>query len=88
MGMKRRKSHKDVEFQIDQKTFKTFAEACEHAVILAVMGSNVTIDVIVWTASGARWWGGAEAVMQYRDDPEASVFERIVVKADSKGRVR
>jgi len=36
------------------------------------------IDVCIWTIGGARWFGGDDAVEAYREDPDASVFERWV----------
>jgi hypothetical protein len=93
----RPKTHKDVEFQVApasdhshrvSKSFKTFTEAASEAVATSVMhGEPVVIDVIVWSPSGARWYGGDDAVALYKDDPETSVFERIVVKADGQGRI-
>ncbi len=100
MATKRRKSHKDVEFAVGSTEAptgpihgafyeRTFGGAAERAVILARHGvrGKATIDVIVSSVAGARWWGGPEAAQRYRAEPEASVFERIIVRADSKGSV-
>lgn len=87
-------THKDVEFHveargIDAQIFKSFDKACGHAVGLAASGKeNVRVDVCIWSLEGARAWGGDDAVQEYNEDPDASVFERIEVKTDSKGRVR
>lgn len=82
----------DLEFHVDThngtRTFGRLDEAAGLAVSLAASdGRPHDIDVVVWTAKGARKYGGDAAVAQYRDDPEASVFERITVRADSRGRI-
>ena len=84
-----KKSHKDVEFFVaDKEAVRTFAEAAQNAIAeSASTGQPVTIDVVVWSRAGAKWWAGDEGVEQYKDDPEASVFERIVVQAQSQGRI-
>ena len=92
--MARRTTHKDVEYHVedrqlsDARVFKSFDEAASFALVRAVShGLPVTIDVVIWSPSGARFYGGDDAVSQYKDDPEASVFERISVKANSAGRI-
>lgn len=45
--------------------------------IAASNGEASSVDVLVWTEAGARWYGGDDAIERYREDPEASVFERI-----------
>lgn len=90
----RAKTHKDVEFHVTEADgggamyYKRFDEACSIAVgASASQGRAYVVDVIVYSASGARWWGGAAAVESYREDPDASVFERIKIRADNQGRV-
>jgi hypothetical protein len=86
---------KDLEFQVSQvrsfspsTTFKSFEKACSHAVSLACShGEDVQIDVLAWTRAAARAWGGDAGVEIYNEDPEASVHERIIIKAESKGRI-
>lgn len=85
--MARAKSHKDVEFEIGAKHFKKWAEAASFALALAGTGQAVTLDVLVWSRAGARWWGGEHGVERYKEDPEASVFERLLVRVDNQGRV-
>lgn len=91
--MKRSKTHKGVEFAVDdaggnERIFKQFDAAAGFAVSMAATrGEKVNIDVLVYSVSGARWWGGDEAAMVYRDDPDASVHERISVRADARGRI-
>lgn len=66
----------------------TFGEACKKAVVLAVSGGQeILIDVVCWSRAAARAWGGDAAVEAYNEDPEASVHERIVIKAESQGRI-
>lgn len=88
-----KKMHKDLEFAVNdasgrQRTFKKFDEACGFAVSLAASdGGEHNIDVLAYSEAAARFWGGDDAVEVYREDPEASVHERIVVRADAKGRI-
>lgn len=85
--------HKDLEFHVDRpngSTFitKSFPEASAMAVSIAASnGRKVNIDVICWSVGAARAWGGDSGVEQYKEDPEASVFERIEVRADAQGRI-
>lgn len=88
-------AHKDVEYAVDDprgqgrtRHFPAFAEAAAHAVVMALnYGGRVFIDVIVYSKDGARSFGGSDAVEQYMEDPEASVFERLEVKVNGMGRV-
>jgi hypothetical protein len=88
-------THKDVEFHVEQtnsarppRHFGNFWEACAHAISQCLSnGMPVTLDVVIWSKAGAGFWGGDDAVEEYKEDPEASVFERIVVRAESQGRV-
>lgn len=87
-------AHKDLEFAVamakagGEKIYKTFAEACGFAVCIAVStGEDVNIDVLCWSRAAAIDWQGDAGADSYDEDPDASVFERIVVKADSQGRV-
>lgn len=34
------------------------------------------VDVVIWTEDGARAYGGSDAISSYKEDPDASVFER------------
>ena len=86
-------AHKDVEYAVEsydgrEKIFRSFQDACSHAVTMSVShGKYVNIDILVWSKQGARSLYGDEGVEQYLEDPEASVFERIVIQAESVGRV-
>jgi hypothetical protein len=84
------KRHKDLEFAVDdasghQKTFKTFEEAAGFTIAMASSnGSEVNIDVLCWSKAAAKAWGVEE---QYEEDPEASVTDRITIRAEHVGRV-
>ena len=45
------------------------------------------IDVLVYGEDGADAFGGSEAVDEYREDPEASVFRRFEIEVHDLGRV-
>jgi hypothetical protein len=91
--MPRAKSHKDVEFAVDnydgsEKIFKHFDQAVMFAVHKSLSGrSDVHVDVLIHSVAGARWWGGNDGVEEYRSDPDASVAQRIEIKAIDVGRV-
>lgn len=88
-----KRTHKDVEFSVDdasgkERLFRTFGEAAGFAVALATKdGREKNIDVLIYSVAGARWWGGDHAVEEYKEDPEASVSDRIEVRADHQGRI-
>ncbi len=86
---------KDVEFHVEAKryletrVYTTMGEAASVAIgVAASTGLTVTIDVCIWSEAGAKAYGGDHGVEQYREDPDASVFERIEVKANALGRIR
>ena len=91
--MATKRSHLDVEFQVTgpggrDVVFHTFDEAAAFAVRTSVGDGTWTgIYVVVRSEAGARWYGGELAVEQYRSDPEASVFEKLNVKAVSEGMI-
>ena len=88
---------KDVDFEVDfagkpKRTdgpFYThdYGEAASMAIAMAASGRPVHLDELISSEAGARAWGGDEAVEQYREDPDASVHDRVVVRTESKGRV-
>jgi hypothetical protein len=86
-------SHKDVEFAVDdnrgdEHIFKTFEEAAAFAAGLALTtGVRIEIDVLVHSRDGAVWWSGNDGGEQYDDDPDASVFDRLVMTIKSSGKV-
>lgn len=87
------KHHKDLEFAVDdaggrQRTFKDFDEAAGFAIAIAASnGQPVNLDVLISSKSAARAWGGDDAVEQYNEDPDASVSDRIIIRAEHIGRV-
>lgn len=90
--MARSRTHKDVEFAVDddsgqQRTFRDFDEAAGFAVAMGATGRDVYLDVLIWSKAGARFYGGDDAVEQYEEDPEASVFERLEIRVNPIGRV-
>ena len=80
----------DRRMKAGQRYFDTFAEAAVHAISVSATHGNakVLIDVIISSQSAARWWGGDEAVWRFKEDPDASVFERIEVRASALGGLR
>jgi len=93
-GMARSQTHKDVEYAVNdasgkQRIFKSSNEAAGFAIAIAMSGGGaVNLDVLVHSPAGARWYrGSSDGVAEYNEDPDASVFDRIVVSADSIGRV-
>ncbi len=80
--------HADLEFAVDGFYTHDFAAAMGRAVERALFhGRPVALDVIVWSEDAARAYGGEDAVAAYREDPEASIHDRIVVTAASQGRI-
>ena len=87
------KKHKDVEFHVgvqgihDAKVFGMWSEASAAAVNIAAEHGSAVIDVVVHSTHGAKWWGGADAVARYKEDPEASVFDRFELNLNYVGTV-
>ena len=85
------KTHKDVEFMVDshgEHAFGTFDEGAAFALSRAIShGMPVNLDVVIYSRAGARWYGGDDAVDQYEEDPEASVFERFAITVNPMGRI-
>jgi len=90
--MAREKTHRDVEYAVEdggghQRTFHDFDEAAGFALTMAVSRGETDLDVLIWSEEGAEWYGGSDAVEQYNEDPEASVFERFEIHVNAVGRV-
>jgi hypothetical protein len=91
--MANRKAPKDVEFAVSAgerltRHFKKWDEALAWAfAISATHGQEAVIDVLVHSEAGARSWLGDYGVEQYREDPEASVFQRLSLRAQDHGRI-
>jgi len=78
----------EVDFRNDRFGYKTFEEAATAAISISVShGIPVTIDVLTFSRAAAKAWAGDHGVEVYNEDPEASVHERIVVRAESQGRI-
>lgn len=68
--------------------FDTPDEAAGFAVGLAACtGKAVNLDVLCWTREAAIAYAGDHGSEVYDEDPEASIHERIVIRAESKGRI-
>ena len=87
------RSH-DLEFHVSDKDgtastiFHNFDKAAGFAVSrCCTSGVTAVIDVVTWTRAAARKWGGEAGEETYDDDPEASVHERIVIRAYAQGHV-
>lgn len=84
---------KDLEFAVDdasgrERIFPTFDEAAAFAVSLSVStGRKVNIDVLAFSRKAAAAWSGSYGEEQYDEDPDASVHDRIEIRANDVGRV-
>lgn len=81
-------THRDVEYEVGEHTYSVIEVALAVAVEHAIKSGKSTFDVLVFSEAGAEAFGGDDAVEQYREDPDASVFERFEFKCTSLGRVR
>lgn len=86
------RTHKDVEYAVDdssgqQRTFKKFDEAAAFALSMAISTGSSDLDVLIYSKWGAKFYGGDDAVEQYKEDPEASIFERFNITVNNAGRV-
>lgn len=88
-----KRPHKDVEFEVSagekMHRFKDWAEAASVAVAMSASGGGeeAVIDVLVHSVEGAQHWLGGYGADMYREDPEASVFQRFSLRVQDKGRV-
>jgi hypothetical protein len=91
--MSRKNYSGDLEFHVEDagghtQIFETGDEAAGLAVSLCMGdGEPHYIDVVTWTRAAAVKYAGSDGGDIYDEDPEASVFERIEVKARSFGTV-
>jgi hypothetical protein len=68
--------------------FCRFDDAASHTIARGSShGEPVTIDVICYSEDDARAYAGCDGVARYRDDPDASVFERFEIKVNCVGMV-
>ena len=54
---------------------------------MAASTGSANLDVLIHSTFGAKFYGGSDAVDQYKEDPEASVFERFEIRVNAVGRV-
>jgi hypothetical protein len=76
-----------IQYEIDDRVFDDVGKASAHAIAKAIADKPVYLDVIVYSEEDAKAYGGDEAAERYREDPDASVFDRIIIKAESLGMV-
>lgn len=84
--------HDDLEYAVDdcegnERVFNDPKNAQVFALDVAMARGESKIDVLCWSEAGARAYGGSDAVERYREDPEASVFERFEIKVNNAGRI-
>lgn len=93
MAKRAKESHQDVEFHVSEQdlsrteVFKRNDEALLRAFVIALHRGKAVIDIVVWSEAGARWVGGEDGVASYREDPDASVFERYELAVGYRGRI-
>lgn len=91
--MAKKTQHKDVEFVVlgangKEVYYRSFDEAAAAVVASALThGTWTNLSVLVHSEAGARWWNGEAGVEAYRSDPDASVFDQLVVKVNSGGMI-
>ena len=76
-----------MEYHIGDRVFTDWNTAAGFALSLAAAGKDVALDVVIYTESDALAFGGDDALERYRQDSEASVFERLEIRAHSVGSV-
>lgn len=82
----------DVEYHVPTRygrvlIYEHVEDAGRRAFLEALAHGEATVDVVVCSEEGARSFGGDDAVDEYNEDPEASVFERMQIRLNNLGRV-
>ena len=83
------RTHKDVEYVVSDHagncidTVRDPEKAMVVALAAAIVRGESTLDVLVWSEAGARSLGG-DSLERYREDPDASVFERFEIKVNAQ----
>lgn len=81
----------DLEYHVEDHKgvhiFENIGDAGRVAFMRALSYGEADVDVVVWSEEGAAAFGGDDAVEEYLEDPEASVFARIQVRLDHQGKV-
>jgi hypothetical protein len=87
----RGEAHPEVEYVVEaehaERAYPTFDEALIYAFSVALSAGRARIDVLIYGAEGAEAFGGSDAVDRYRDDPEASVFQRFEIEVKDLGQI-
>lgn len=87
------REHKDVEFQVSSgeasKYVKKWSDATATAIAMSASrgGEEAVIDVLVHSRAGAKHWESDAGVEKYDSDPDASVFQRISIRAVDRGMI-
>lgn len=84
-------SHSDVEYVVaadgTERAYPTFDGALSYAFSVALSVGKTNIDVLVYSEDGAEAFGGHDAVLEYREDPDASIFRRFEIESRDLGRI-
>lgn len=75
------------EYHVEDKVFTTYREAAAWALVVAASKGEATLDVICYSEKDAHDYGGDDGVKQYREDPDASVFERYTIRVSCLGMI-
>ena len=87
----RGEAHPDVEYVVEaagtERAYNNFDEALSYAFSVALSAGKTNLDVLVYSEEGAHAFGGDDAVEEYQEDPEASIFRRFEIRVNDAGRV-
>lgn len=87
----RGESHPEVEYVVEaeraERAYGTFDEALAYAFSVALSAGKSNLDVLVYGEAGAESFGGDEALAEFREDPDASVFRRFEICVSDLGRI-
>lgn len=86
------KTHPDVEYAVDdfdgkEKCFFAFEEAAALALRVACSRGQSHLDVLVWSEGGAKHYAGDDGAERYKEDEDASVFERFEISVNNAGMI-
>ncbi len=84
-------THQDLEYVVSvrgaERAYPTIDEALIQAFSVALSEGTACLDVLVYSEEGAETFGGDDAIEEYKEDPDASVFRRFEIKVQDLGRV-
>jgi hypothetical protein len=87
----RGEAHPEVEYVVEaehaERAYPTFDEALIYAFSVALSAGRARIDVLIYGEEGAEAFGGSDAVERYREDPDASVFQRFEIEVRDLGQI-